>query len=52
MAQAFCEKHNMPCEELGYYCGDFIGFHPDYRMTDEEEMYLIELLRNKVKKVK
>ena len=43
--QAFCEKHQKPCEELGYYCCDFIGYHPDYRMTDEEEMELIEKLR-------
>lgn len=50
MSQIFCEKHNMPCQELGYYCFDFIGYKPDYRMTDEEEMDLIEKLRNKVKK--
>jgi hypothetical protein len=47
LSQAFCENHNVPCKELGYYCGDFIGFHPDYRMTDEEEHELVESLRNK-----
>ena len=45
--QAFCEKHNRPSKELGYYCDSFIGYHPDYRMTDEEEQKLIEKLRNK-----
>lgn len=48
--QAFCEKHNKPCEELGYCCGSFIGYHPDYRMTDEEEQKLVESLRNKAQK--
>lgn len=47
LSQAFCENHNVPCKELGYYCGDFIGFHPDYRMTDEEEHELVKSLRNK-----
>lgn len=50
MSQIFCEKHNLPCQELGYYCSDFAGYKPDYRMTDEEEMDLIEKLRNKAKK--
>ena len=45
--QAFCEKHNKPCKELGYHCSDFIGYRPDYRMTDEEEQKLINELRNK-----
>lgn len=45
ISQIYCEKHEMPCKELGYYCSNFIGFHPDYRMTDEEEMELIEKLR-------
>lgn len=45
--QAFCEKHKMPCKELGYYCGDFIGYRPDYRLTDEEEQQVINDLRNK-----
>lgn len=48
MSQAFCEKHNKPCKELGYYCGSFIGYYPDFRMTDEEEQKLVESLRNKV----
>ena len=29
-----------------YYCSDFIGYKPDYRMTDEEEQKLINELRN------
>lgn len=45
-SQSFCEKHNKSCEELGYYCSDFIGYKPDYRMTDEKEQKLIEELRN------
>ena len=45
--QAFCEKHKKPCQELGYYCGDFIGYHPEYLMTDEEEQQIINELRNK-----
>ena len=45
--QAFCEKHNKSCKELGYYCNGFIGYHPDYRMTDKEEQKLVESLRNK-----
>lgn len=45
-SQAFCEKHNKPCEELDYYCTDFIGYKPDYCMTDEEEHKLIDELRN------
>jgi|GEM_PF-5833358 len=45
--QAFCEKHKMPCEDLNYYCGDFIGYRPDYRMTDDEEQQIINELRNK-----
>lgn len=44
--EAFCEKHNKSCEELGYYCSDFIGYKPDYRMTDKEEQKLINELRN------
>ena len=44
--EAFCEKHNKSCEELGYYCSDFIGYKPDYRMTDEEEQKLIDKLRD------
>lgn len=47
LSQAFCEKHNRPCEELGYYCGSFIGYHPDYHLTDEEEGEIVERLRNK-----
>lgn len=43
--EAFCEKHNKPCQELGYFCSDFTGYKPDYRMTDEEERELIEKLR-------
>lgn len=50
MTEAFCEKHNAPCEQLGYYCSSFLGFKPDYWMSDEEEMDLVEKLRNKVKK--
>ena len=46
LSQAFCENHNKPCKELGYYCNDFIGYEPDYRLTDEEEKELIENLRN------
>ena len=45
-SQAFCEKHNKPCEELDYYCSGFIGYEPDCRMTDEEEQKLINKLRN------
>jgi hypothetical protein len=45
--QAFCENHNKPCKDLGYYCGDFIGYRPDYRLTDEEEQQIISNLRNK-----
>lgn len=45
--QAFCEKHKLPCKDLGYYCGDFIGYRPDYRLTDEEEQQIINDLRNK-----
>lgn len=48
--EAYCEKHNLPCRKLNYFCSDFIGYKPDYRMTDEEEMNLIEKLRNKVQK--
>lgn len=44
-SQAFCEKYNKPCEELGYYCSEFIGYKPDYRITDEEEQKLINELR-------
>ena len=44
--EAFCEKHNKPCQELGYYCSDFIGYKPDYRMTDEEEQELVNELRS------
>ena len=43
--EIFCEKHNNPCQDLGYFCSDFIGYKPDYRMTDEEERELIEKLR-------
>ena len=46
MSQAFCEKHNKSCKELGYYCSCFVGNKPDYRMTDEEEKELVEKLRN------
>lgn len=45
--QAFCENHKKPCKELGYYCDSFIGYHPDYRMTDKKEQKLVESLRNK-----
>lgn len=45
LSQYFCEKHNKPCKELGYYCSSFIGYHPDYRMSDEEEQDLVEKLR-------
>lgn len=45
--QAYCENHKKPCKELGYYCNDFKGYHPDYRMTDDEERELINQLRNK-----
>ena len=45
MSQAFCEKHNVPCEKFGYYCNKFIGYEPDFRMTDEEERELVERLR-------
>ena len=45
-AEAFCEKHNKSCQELGYYCSDFIGYKPDFSMTDEEEQKLINELRN------
>lgn len=45
MSQAFCEKHNVPCAKAGYYCNKFIGYRPDYRMTDEEERELVERLR-------
>lgn len=47
LSQAFCENHNKPCKELGYYCSDFIGYKPDYRMTDEQEQKLVKSLRNK-----
>ena len=50
LSQAFCENHKKPCKELGYYCDSFIGYHPDYRMTDEEEQELVESLRNKAQK--
>ena len=43
--EIFCEKHNKPCQDLGYFCSDFIGYKPDYRMSDEEERELIEKLR-------
>lgn len=46
IAQAFCEKHNKSCEELGYYCSDFIGYKPDYNMTDDDEQKIINALRN------
>jgi len=46
MSQAFCEKHNRPCKEMNYYCSSFIGYEPDYRMTDEEEDELVNKLRN------
>lgn len=45
--EAYCEKHNLPCRKLNYFCSDFIGYKPDYRMTDEEEHKLVENLRNK-----
>lgn len=45
--EAYCEKHNLPCRKLNYFCSDFIGYKPDYRMTDEEEHELVESLRNK-----
>jgi len=44
--EAFCEKHNKPCRKLGYFCSNFTGYKPDYRMTDEEEKELIDKLRN------
>ena len=44
--EAFCEKHSKACRELGYYCSGFIGYKPDYRITDEEEKELIDKLRN------
>lgn len=47
LSQAFCEKHNMPCEELNYYCHSFIGYKPDYRMTDNEEQELRKELQRK-----
>lgn len=47
MTQSFCEKHNKPCEEMGYYCHFFIGYKPDYRLTDEEEQQIV----NKLKKL-
>ena len=43
--QAYCEKHEKSCEEMKYYCGDFIGYHPDYTMTDEEEQEIRNKLR-------
>ena len=45
-SQEFCEKHNKSCEKLNYYCTDFIGYKPDYRMTDKEEQKLINELRD------
>ena len=38
-------EHDKPCEELGCYCSSFIGYHSDYRMSDEEEQDLVEKLR-------
>lgn len=46
LSQAYCEKHGKPCKEMGYYCSDFIGYHPDYRWTDEEEQQIRNELRN------
>jgi hypothetical protein len=43
--QAFCEKHGKPCEDMACYCWGFVGFKPDYRMSDEDEELLIEKLR-------
>lgn len=50
LSQAFCKKHNIPCSELNYYCSSFIGYKPDWRMTDEEEEEMIEDLIRKAKK--
>ena len=44
--QAYCEKHEKPCEEMGYYCVDFIGYRPEYWWTDEEEQQIRDELRN------
>ena len=44
--QAYCEKHEKPCEEMGYYCVDFIGYRPEYWWTDEEEQQFRDELRN------
>lgn len=45
MLQAYCDKHKKPCKDMGYYCSCFIGYKPDYRMTDEEERKLVNTLR-------
>lgn len=45
MFQAFCEKHNKPCGELNYYCRSFIGYKPNYRLSDEEVREIVESLR-------
>lgn len=45
--QMFCEKHGRPCQELNYYCHAFVGYKPDYKMSDEEELLLVAKLRNK-----
>lgn len=46
MTEVFCEKHNKPCKEMGYYCHFFIGYKPDYRLTYEEEQKIVNKLRN------
>ena len=47
MDEMYCEKHEKPCMELSYGigCRTFKGYHPDWRMTDEEEDELINKLR-------
>lgn len=47
LSQTFCEKHGKSCEEMGYYCSDFIGYKPDWRMSDKEEQKLLRRLRYK-----
>lgn len=50
MTQAYCNKHNRPCIELNYYCSSFIGYRPDWRLSDDEEQEMIDELIRKSEK--